>query len=143
MIITDLDRSLLNEEHQISDYTKNVFQECMKDGIIVVFATARPLRAVKMFYKSIMPHAMICHSGAVVYVDNELFYKNGIKYIAAKKILENILAKYPNAQLAIECNDEIFTNYDPTIFWKDIPYKNLDLEIFPHDTIDKIIIGLD
>jgi Cof subfamily protein (haloacid dehalogenase superfamily) len=143
MIITDLDKSLLNSERQITDYTKDVFLKCMQNGIIVAFATARPLRAVKIFYDSIMPHAVICHSGAVVYINNELFYKNGITQIIAKNILEDIIANYPKAKLAIECNDEIFTNYDPTIYWKDIAYKNIDFEKFPHDNIDKIIIGLD
>ena len=51
MIITDLDKSLLNNEHQITEFTKSIFQKCIKNGIIIVFATARPLRVTKIFYK--------------------------------------------------------------------------------------------
>ncbi len=193
MIITDLDKSLLNNERQITSYTKNVLEKCMQKGLVVVFATARPLRAVKIFYESIIPNAVICHSGAVVYINNKryytaglelsnqrfeaafrsrsagvkpfvsslarsyprkrgsdlapfvnkLFYKNGIKSIIAKNILKNIIKGYPKANLAIECNDEIYANFDLTVYWKETVYKKIDIENLPQENIDKIIIGLE
>ena len=143
IIITDLDKSLLNNERQITEYTKKVFQECIKNGIIVVFATARPLRATKMFYGSIIPDAVICHNGAVVYVNNEQIYQCGIKPFIAKDILENVIKNFSKANMAIECDDEIFTNFDPAIYWKDVIYKNLDIENLSEKNIDKIIIGLE
>lgn len=143
MIITDLDRSLLNNERQITEYTKNVFQECIKSGIIVVFATARPFRVTKIFYESILPNAVICHNGAVVYVDDKLIYQCGIKPIMAKGLLKNILEYNPKTNLAIESSDQIYTNFDVSSIWVDIVSKKLEMENLPKTEIDKIIIEME
>jgi hydroxymethylpyrimidine pyrophosphatase-like HAD family hydrolase len=112
MIITDLDKSLLNNERQITEYTKTVFKKCIKNGIIVAFATARPLRFTKIFYNSILPHAVICHNGAVAYVNDKQIYQCGIKPITAKILLKNIIENFPKANMAIETNEQIYTNFD-------------------------------
>ena len=41
MIVTDLDDTLLRRDRSISDFTKEVFAECRKKGILTAFATAR------------------------------------------------------------------------------------------------------
>jgi HAD superfamily hydrolase (TIGR01484 family) len=41
VIISDLDGTLLNLEHQIADYTKTVFQELHKQGYLIIIATGR------------------------------------------------------------------------------------------------------
>jgi hydroxymethylpyrimidine pyrophosphatase-like HAD family hydrolase len=45
MIVTDLDKSLLQSDKTISDYTKNVFKKCRDKNIITAFATAGPIRS--------------------------------------------------------------------------------------------------
>ena len=129
MIITDLDRSLLNNECNISEYTKNVLIKCKNMGFILVFATARPLRETKTFFNSILPHAVICHNGAVVYINEIQFYQCGIKQKMAKNILKNVERDYQIINLAIESEDVI--------------YKKLDIENLKQNNIDKIIIGLE
>ena len=88
MIITDLDKSLLNNERIISEYTKSAFEKCMKNNILVVFATARPIRVTKIFYSMIKPNAIICHNGAEVLVDDKIIYQCGIESIMAKRLLK-------------------------------------------------------
>jgi Cof subfamily protein (haloacid dehalogenase superfamily) len=147
MIITDLDKSLLDNDCKITEYTRNVFQECIGNGIIVVFATARPLRVTKIFYESILPNAVICHNGAVAYMNDKQIYQCSIKPILAKDILKNILKYYPEANLAIETNDQLYTNFDPSLIWanivSDIVSENMDIENLPKTEIDKIIIAMD
>ena len=143
MIITDLDRSLLDNERRITAYSKDVFQKCVEKGIVVVFATARPLRATRIFYDSILPRAVICHNGAVVYVHEKKIYQCGIESRVAAELLKTIMKKYPLINLAVEANDEIFSNFDPGIYWKDIISKELDVENLPRGNLDKIIIGLE
>ena len=139
IIFTDLDRSLLNNDSQISEFTKNVLLECKEKGIYIVFATARPLRGVKIFYNSIVPHAEICHLGAVAYVNNVEIYKCGINPIMVKEILENIMKMYPKANLAIESNDVMYSTHDISKIWADV-YRILDIQNLPENEIDKIII---
>jgi len=143
MIVSDLDKSLLNDERQISEYTKTVFQECVNIGFIVVFATARPMRATKIFFSSIKPNATICHGGAIVYINEKQFFESGIGQDHVKKILQKIIQNYPQSNLAIESNDEIYANFDPSIYWGEIAYKTLDIENLPKTNIEKIIVGLE
>jgi len=49
MIVTDLDKTLLRKDKSISDYTKSVFYKCHENGLLIVFATARPERATKQW----------------------------------------------------------------------------------------------
>ncbi|MBN2617473.1 MAG: HAD family phosphatase [Spirochaetales bacterium] len=42
MIVMDLDDTLLNDELQISDYTKKVISNAQKKGIVIVLASGRP-----------------------------------------------------------------------------------------------------
>jgi Cof subfamily protein (haloacid dehalogenase superfamily) len=143
MIIPDLDNSLLNDNSQISEYTKNVFNKCKENGIIIVFATARPYRKTRVLYKSIKPDAVICHCGGVVYVNDKIICYNGINSIVAKNVIKNIVNNYSNINIAVESNDEIYTNFDTSIYWKNEPYNNIDLKNLPSKTLDKIIIGLE
>jgi Cof subfamily protein (haloacid dehalogenase superfamily) len=143
MIITDLDNSLLNKDRQISEYTKNVFKKCREFGLIIVFATARPYRKTFILYDSIKPDAVICHCGGTVYINDKMVCQNGIKSTVAQNILKSVVKDYSNINIAVESNDEIFTNFDTSIYWKDVPYKNIDLENMPSKILDKIIIGLE
>ena len=143
MIITDLDRSLLNNEREITDFTRKILAECIRKGILIVFATARPLRAVRMFYHSIIPNAIICHSGADVYINDQRLYQCGIDPVIVRDMYNKILNDYPKINFAYECNDELFTNFDPAIYWGKIPYRDIDFELLADRNIDKIIIGLE
>jgi Cof subfamily protein (haloacid dehalogenase superfamily) len=143
MIITDLDNSLLNNERNITKYTKNIFEKCMKNDIIVVFATARPLRLTRKFFGQVKPHAVICHNGAVAFADNKRIYQCGINKKTGKYFIKIVLEKHPKANVAIENNDMIYTNFDASIYWGNIEYKNIDIENLPGEELDKIIIGME
>jgi Cof subfamily protein (haloacid dehalogenase superfamily) len=143
IIITDLDNSLLNDNLQITEYTKNIFKKCKEAGHTIVFATARPFRKTRILFDSIKPDAVICHCGGIVYINDKIIYQNGIKPAVAQNILKNIVNDYPNINIAVECNDEIFTNFDTLIYWKEVPYKNIDLENLPSENLNKLIIGLE
>ncbi|MDR0300694.1 MAG: HAD family hydrolase [Treponema sp.] len=142
MIITDLDKSLLTNDRQITEYTKSVFQECIEKGILVVFATARPLRTTKPYFESIKPNAVICHCGAAVYINDKQVFQSGIEHRVAKDIVNKIIEDYPNANLAIETNDEIYSNFDLTKYYPHIIYKNMDLKKLPQVNFEKILVFL-
>jgi Cof subfamily protein (haloacid dehalogenase superfamily) len=143
MIITDLDRSLLNNEHKITEYTSSVFNKCIKNGIIVVFATARPLRATKIFYDLIIPHAVICHNGAIAYVNNEQIYQCGIKPAIAKDLLEIFTENYSKINIAIESSDQMYSNFDVSRIWPEIVPQKLNIQQLPETEIEKIIIEME
>lgn len=143
MIITDLDSSLLDNEQQITDFTKIIFNKCKENGCIIVFATARPLRATVKFFVSIYPDAVICHNGAVVCVNGKQIYQSGIKTSIARNLLKKIISVYPDASLAVENNDTILSNFDPSIYWKGTIYNVIDIENLPETDMDKLIVIMD
>jgi hydroxymethylpyrimidine pyrophosphatase-like HAD family hydrolase len=91
MIITDLDNSLLNNDREISIYTKSVFRKCKELGLIIVFATARPYRKTFVLFDSIKPDAVICHCGGTIYINDKIVSQNGIKSAVAKNIIKNAI----------------------------------------------------
>jgi len=135
-----MDGSLLNNEGKIAEYSSSVFNKCIQNGIIVVFATARPLRGAEIYYDSIMPDAVICYNGAAVYVNEKKIYQCGIKTTVAKELIENIIKEFPNAKLAIDANNQLYTNFDSSTLWVNIASEKMDIENLPQTEIDKIII---
>ena len=67
MIVSDLDSTYLKNNKTISDYTKQITEECRKQGIIFVVATARPVRAVRNSIPNIDFDGAVYHNGAVVH----------------------------------------------------------------------------
>ena len=143
MIITDLDKTLLNNQKQISAYTKNVFQKVKNKDIKIVFATARPLRNTRKLFTSINPDALICHCGAIGYIDNKPLFKNGIKTNIAKDIINDILKNYPKINYGLEVEDIFYTNFNTKIYWDNVPYEDINKEKILESTTYKIIIGLE
>jgi Cof subfamily protein (haloacid dehalogenase superfamily) len=140
MIVTDLDKTLLDNKGNISEYSKNIIKKCIKKDIIVVFATARPIRATKIFYQIIKPHAIICHNGAEVLVGDKIIHQCGINPEIYDDIIKKLTNYFSEYNLAIEIDDEIYTNFDPSIYWGKMNYRNINNR--PNEIADKILIGI-
>lgn len=48
-IITDLDRTLLHTDKSVSEYTVEVLNKCRESGILIMAASARPLRTIQVY----------------------------------------------------------------------------------------------
>ena len=53
LIALDMDGTLLNSKHRITDKTKEVLKKAIKDGHIVVISSGRPWRAIKDYYQDL------------------------------------------------------------------------------------------
>jgi len=142
MIVTDLDRTLLQTDKTISDYTANVLNCCRKKGIKIVFATARPKRTVKLFLERIPADALILHNGAVIYAGDKLIKNYGITSETKNNILLSISKDYPNASLSVEIDDVLYANFDVSLIWNYTQAIRTDFTDLPDKPADKIIIGV-
>jgi Cof subfamily protein (haloacid dehalogenase superfamily) len=140
IIVTDLDKTLLDNNGKISEYSKSILEKCMKNNIIIAFATARPIRATKTFYVMVKPNALICHNGAEVLVEDKIIYKCGIKPETINVLIDKSKEIFSEYNLAVEINDRIYTNFDPSIYWGEMEYE--DIKNRPMEEADKIIIGI-
>lgn len=79
VVVSDLDGTLLNPQHRISDYTKTIFQELHNQGYLIVVATGRHhLDAMAIIDKLEIPVYLISSNGARIHSPNkeELFAFN-------------------------------------------------------------------
>ena len=140
LIATDLDGTLLNNEGQISIYSKTVLEKCMELGIKIAFATARPIRATTIFYPTVKPDAIICHNGAYVIIDNKIIAKHNIKYDLVSEIIGKINQLFIEYKLIVEVNDKMYTNFDPNLYWDNLEFESINN--MPYIDADKIIVGI-
>lgn len=90
VIITDLDGTLLNNEHQISEYTKTVFQQLHDENYLIIVATGRHhLDAMPLLDDLGCPFYLVTSNGARIHSPaKELIYSFDIKSDAIKSILD-------------------------------------------------------
>lgn len=68
VIVSDLDGTLLNNKHQISDYTKDVFQQLYKENFLLIVATGRHhLDAMAIIDTLEVPVYLVSSNGARVH----------------------------------------------------------------------------
>jgi len=141
MIVTDLDDTLLRSDKTISAYTAQVLGRVRERGVKLVFATARPIRAVYEFpdlLDYVTFDAMIFHNGAVVHSGGSLAANFGIPPAIAQPILTRLHGN--NAEAAAEINDRMYANFDADKIWQEIVYTASDFSDLPNDYADKIIV---
>lgn len=90
MVISDLDGTLLNSQHKISDYTTDIIKKLSERKIIFVIATGRHYEDAKYFFNQIEKGKYLI-SGNGSFIHNEFGEEMGRKSISkevVKKILE-------------------------------------------------------
>jgi Cof subfamily protein (haloacid dehalogenase superfamily) len=68
VVVSDLDGTLLNTQHRISDYTKSIFQELHNQNYLIVVATGRHhLDAMAIIEKLEVPVYLVSSNGARIH----------------------------------------------------------------------------
>ena len=142
MIVTDLDGTLLRKDKTISCYSESVLARCREKEIKLVFATARPIRAVAMLNLKISFDAAIYHNGAVIYTDGASIKRYGIQPEATKEIISSVLRTDNDAKLCVEIDDRLYSNFDPSALWPGIEITLTDFTDLPDIPADKILLPM-
>ncbi|MFM2369214.1 MAG: hypothetical protein RL619_1514 [Bacteroidota bacterium] len=89
VVISDLDGTLLNAEHKISQYTKTVFQELHNQNYLIIVATGRHhLDAMPIVDGLGCPVYLVTSNGARIHSpDKELLFSFDIESDAIKSVL--------------------------------------------------------
>ena len=95
LIALDLDGTLLNNNHQISDYNKNVLKRAYNNGIKIILSTGRPTSsALKFLYDLNIDSELISFNGAMITdKDSNIIYEKSLDSDTGKKLI-NIAKKY-------------------------------------------------
>lgn len=118
-IITDLDRTLLHTDKSVSEYTIEVLRKCHDHGILVMAASARPLRDIQIYHDLISFDAITATNGAVVVLPQRRM-EFGIRRESGEKVLSDILL-FPDVFLSIETSNGLYSNRDIPV-WKPVLY---------------------
>ncbi|OCB70239.1 Cof-type HAD-IIB family hydrolase [Flavobacterium crassostreae] len=90
VIITDLDGTLLHTNHQISTYTRAVFQELYQQGYLIIVATGRHhIDAMSLVATLGFPVYLVSSNGARIHSpEKELLFSFDIASDAIKSVLQ-------------------------------------------------------
>lgn len=110
VIITDLDRTLLRTDKSVSEKTVQVFKKLQENGIKVMFATARPRRAITQYEELLHPDSVATLNGARTFINNSSI-DYSIPYESAKKMLKDFL-QIPGCTISMETSRGIYANVD-------------------------------
>ena len=139
MIATDLHSTLLKNDKTVSDYTVSVFKRLRERGILVAFATARPVRTVKGMNVRITCDAVVYHNGALVSAGGAAIHRAGVEFGTAKGILLAASENFKGLNISVEINDTLYANFDVSIIWSGAPCVVSDFLNLPEYPADKII----
>ncbi|WP_295159496.1 Cof-type HAD-IIB family hydrolase [uncultured Brachyspira sp.] len=95
LIATDLDGTLLNNQHKISEYNKNVIKAACEMGIKIILSTGRPVSAaLKFLYDLNIDTELISFNGAMITDKNSnIIYNQSLNADIGKELI-NIAEKY-------------------------------------------------
>jgi Cof subfamily protein (haloacid dehalogenase superfamily) len=110
MIVTDLDCTLLHGDKTISKYTSKILYACQKQGIRVVFATARSENSCKRFTEMIQPDAIISNGGALVRIGDKTIYRSAMSIETTNELLLFCLNKPSVGYITVDTDKGYFVN---------------------------------
>ena len=110
MVVTDLDRTLLNSNKSITEFTASILNACRERGIMVVFATARSENSCRQYINMIKPDALISNGGALVRVNNEIIYRAAICEETTNRLLLSCLKQPSVGYITVDTDKGYFVN---------------------------------
>lgn len=107
-IVVDLDRTLLHTDKTISPHTAEVFKKCKQKGILLMVATARPLRTMLQYCEIIDFDAISATNGARI-ICGDYRKECALCPESVDRIL-TALKHYPNFRVTLETGEEAYSN---------------------------------
>lgn len=138
-IVVDLDRTLLHTDKTISPYTAEVFKKCKQKGILLMVATARPLRTMLQYCEIIDFDAISATNGARI-VCGDYRKECGLCPESADRLL-NALKRYPDFRVTLETGEEAYSNMPIEDYYSVI--SNDLAAVARTEGAVKILVGLD
>ena len=120
LICLDLDGTLLNDNKEISSYTKQVLTELQQRGHHIMIATGRPYRASQIYYHELnMDTPVVNFNGAYVHHPKDKDFTT-IHEVLDVEISKNIITALQQSHVTniiAEVKDYVFiNNHDPRLF---------------------------
>lgn len=135
----DMDDTLLRSGGDLSPFSQGVLQAWLDSGRRLVVATGRPPRSIGEHLPTFL-HAepWICYNGAEIRAGGETIYQNYIPEGALGRLVENVLAKHPDAVVGVEFDDMLYLNRARSSRF-DRTHRVVDLATVTHNASPKVL----
>lgn len=110
LIVTDLDGTLLNATHEVSDFNYYWIKKFQENNGFFTFATGRMNQSVRQYITSLhIDFPVITYNGAQIYCPkkNKVIYKK--RLIISKKFIDFMQDSMSFVEIAIFYDDQVFT----------------------------------
>jgi Cof subfamily protein (haloacid dehalogenase superfamily) len=79
-VFIDMDGTLLQKDHTISDTTKQVIKKLLDKGVFIVPISARPLHAILPISKEVFPDniPVVSLNGSYIFLNGEIIYQSSV-----------------------------------------------------------------
>ncbi|XID94833.1 HAD family hydrolase [Paenibacillaceae bacterium WGS1546] len=113
LIVFDLDGTLLDSRKQVSARNQEAIRKCHASGIKIVYATARPPRAVAELLPTSLRQigSMVFYNGALIRcIHTGIEAHETIPPALASAILDEVYQHHPDADMSLEVDDIWFSH---------------------------------
>lgn len=79
-VFIDMDGTLLQKDHTISDINKQVIKKLLDKGVLIVPISARPLHGILPISKQLFPDTIpiVSLNGSYIFLNNEIIYQSAV-----------------------------------------------------------------
>lgn len=134
VIVLDLDGTLLNSRKEVSKRNLAAVLACHRQGMRIVFATARPPRAVRWFLPDVLLEiaSFVYYNGAqVICPHTSTAFHESIPAAVTAEITDYCLERHPDLELTMEVRDEWYS------------LRELDYRVTMNAQANPIVISLE
>lgn len=110
MILTDLDKTLLRSDGNVSEHTKNILQDCQDRGIPIVIATARYWIGAERYIEELKPDYEITTDGTLIHRFGEEIYSSSMDAATANNIVQDLLQYNPQTEITVAAGRQVLWN---------------------------------
>lgn len=108
VLFFDLDDTLLNSQHEISERNRNAIIQCKNQGMIIGYITVRSPRKIKQFLNNLPCDCIANYNGSMIYADGNLIAKNNIAYSDAITFMSQVYKVAPDIDMSCYCEPYCF-----------------------------------
>ncbi len=111
LVVTDLDRTLLRTDKNISDYTVSIFKQCRERGIVTAIATARSEVSAKRYIDRINPDIVISCGGALVRCSDKTIYRSVLPASISDRLIYEMVTSDLVGEITVDCDSGYYVSY--------------------------------
>lgn len=140
LVSLDLDGTLLDSKGQISESCINILYDIKRQGVKLVFNTARPLQIVpESLFKNFQDDYWVLSNGTTIVKNNTQLLNHGILFSEYSKFIESLPDSLLEDFHSIEIDGQIYSTFHCEETKQGFYSKDIDFEIGDHHLVNKIL----